>query len=269
VGIAGDLYIGGQGVSPGYWGRPELTAERFIPDPFNKGEKIYRTGDVAKWLPDGNIEFAGRQDHQVKIRGYRIELEEISNCLETYDGIKEAVVILRGEDEDKFLVAYYTADKEPDPMDLRKYLSGKLPDPMLPSFFVPLSSMPMTPNGKLDRKALPDPEIRTDAEHVTPSNEIEETLAGTWAEVLKLKKEVISTTKTFFELGGNSLKIMQLNMMVNEALHLELSTLQILRYPTISSLAKFITEGEDDPMKYKEEVKEEVAGMQDLINIID
>jgi acyl carrier protein len=269
VGIAGDLYIGGEGVSPGYWGKPELTAERFIANPFRQGERIYKTGDVAKWLPDGNIEFGGRQDHQVKIRGYRIELEEISNCLETYDGIKEAVIVLKGEDEEKFLAAYYIADKEPEPMDLRKFLSGKLPEPMLPSFFVRLSSMPMTPNGKLDRKALPEPEIRTDAGHVAPANEIEETLVEIWADVLRLKREVISITKTFFELGGNSLKIMQLNLAVNEVLHLELSTLQILRYPTISSLAKFITQGEEDPMKHKEEVQEEVAGMQDLINIID
>ena len=215
IGVAGELYIGGAGVARGYLKRPELTAERFLADPF-AGEpeaRMYRTGDLGRWLEDGNIEFLGRNDFQVKIRGFRIELGEIEARLVEHPAVREAVVLVRENTPgDKQLVAYYTdaevqvAGQEPvDAELLRSYLATTLPDYMVPAAYVRLESLPLTPNGKLDRKALPAPD--TDAYssrgYEPPQGEVETKLAAIWADVLKLDR--MGRHDNFFALGGHSL----------------------------------------------------------------
>src|SRR5258708_26864960 len=220
VGVAGELYIGGAGVARGYLNRLELTAERFLLDPFTSeaGARMYRTGDLGRWLPDGNIEFLGRNDGQVKIRGFRIELGEIEAALAGHPEVREAVVTAREDmPGEKRLVAYYTcaaprgAGGEPgeeagvDAETLRAHLSAKLPEHMVPSAYVRLERMPLTGNGKLDRRALPAPEMDADGggEYEAPQGETETILGGFWGEVLRVERE--GGRDDFFELGGHSL----------------------------------------------------------------
>ncbi|MCH7324065.1 non-ribosomal peptide synthetase, partial [Solibacillus sp. MA9] len=206
VGVIGELYIGGAGVSRGYYNSPELTAEKFVDNPFAKGTKMYKTGDLARWLPDGNIEFLGRIDNQVKIRGFRIELGEIENRLLQHESIKEVVVLAKEtKTNEKYLCAYVVSNKGIKDLNLKSYLNGSLPKYMVPSYFVQMEKMPLTPNGKLNRKVLPEPdleEITNDYE--APRNEMEEVLARIWCEVLKIEK--VGINDNFFEIGGHSLK---------------------------------------------------------------
>jgi amino acid adenylation domain-containing protein len=210
TGIPGELYIGGDGLAQGYLNRPELTAEKFVADPFRGGEaRMYRTGDIARYRADGNIECLGRIDHQVKIRGYRIELGEIEKTLETQPKVKQAVVIAREDTPgDKRLVAYYTNTAETDAVDpelLRSHLSASLPEYMVPAAYVRLAALPLTPNGKLDRKALPAPDAGAFSTrgYESPQGEMEEKLAEIWAEVLKLDR--VGRRDNFFALGGDSI----------------------------------------------------------------
>lgn len=211
VGVAGELYIGGVQVARGYLNRPELTAQRFLPDPFSADlqARMYRTGDLGRWLPDGNIDFLGRNDFQVKIRGFRIELGEIESRLTAHPAVRDAVVIARASAPgEKQLVAYFTSNDGPDAPDaeqLRSYLSATLPDYMLPAAFVNLDHLPLSPNGKVDRKALPAPEAKafSTVGYEPPQGETEMRLAEIWAEVLKLDR--IGRHDNFFALGGHSL----------------------------------------------------------------
>jgi len=194
VGVAGELYIGGDGLARGYWNRPELTAERFVPDPFSAhpGARLYRTGDRVRYLPDGNLEFLGRLDTQVKLRGFRIELGEIEAVLARQPQVREAVVLLREDTPgDPRLVAYVVPQGEPlVAADLRAALKQQLPDYMVPAAFVPLPALPLTPNGKIDRKALPAPDAAAYANRAyeAPVGEVETTLAQIWADVLTLER---------------------------------------------------------------------------------
>ena len=215
VGVPGELHVAGAGVTGGYWNRPDLTAERFIANPFSPtpGESLYKTGDLARFLPDGNIEYLGRIDHQVKVRGFRIELGEIEAALVSHPAVGEAVVIAREDTPgDQRLVTYYTAVETSAPdaaaLDaehLRAHLLARLPEYMVPAAYVRLTSMPLTPTGKLDRKALPAPEADAYAVHgyEAPRGEIESALAAIWGEVLKLDR--VGRHDNFFELGGHSL----------------------------------------------------------------
>jgi amino acid adenylation domain-containing protein len=221
VGVTGELYIGGAGVARGYLNRPELTAEKFLKDPFTDDPRgrMYRTGDLGRWLVDGNIEFLGRNDFQVKIRGFRIELGEIEARLSEHDGVQEAVVLAREDTPgDKRLVAYYTSSPATDPEQevvgaeqLRLHLSAALPEYMVPAAYVRLESLPLTPNRKLDRKALPPPEgdAYVVRQYEAPQGTIEELLAGIWAELLKLDQ--VGRQDNFFELGGHSLMAVTLS----------------------------------------------------------
>jgi amino acid adenylation domain-containing protein len=216
VGVMGEIYIGGEGVTRGYLKRPELTTERFLPDPFTReaNARMYRTGDLARWLSDGNIEFTGRNDHQVKIRGYRIELGEIESRIREIGGIKDAVVVAREEETgDKRLVGYYTLTEDREGItaeEIRRHLSRQLPDYMVPSAYVVLDEIPLTPNGKTDRKALPAPEGGAYArgEYEAPIGEIEEILSQIWSEVLNVEK--VGRNDNFFDLGGHSLLAVKL-----------------------------------------------------------
>jgi len=235
VGVTGELYVGGAGVARGYLNRPELTAERFLDDPFVAGERMYKTGDLGRWLADGTIEFLGRNDFQVKIRGFRIELGEIEARLGEHEAVREAVVIAREANGDVRLVAYYVGE-EVDAALLRAHLGSTLPDYMLPAAYVRLETMPLTTNGKLDRKALPAPEGYAYAarEYEAPVGETEIALAEIWAEVLGLER--VGRHDNFFENGGHSLLVVMLiERMRRKGLHADVRA--IFATPTIAELA--------------------------------
>ena len=245
-GVPGELLIGGAGVVRGYHRRAELSAERFIPDPFSRqpGARLYRTGDLARWNPDGTVEFLGRLDHQVKIRGYRIELGEIETQLGRHPAIRECVVTAREDSPgDLRLVAYYAARGEaPSAEELRRSLRETLPEFMLPAAFVALPALPLTPNGKVDRKMLPAPgaEKKDDAkrEFVAPAGKLEELIAAVWREVLHL--DAVGTSDNFFDLGGHSLLVVQAHRALRDKLERPLSLTDLYRFPTIASLVTYL-----------------------------
>ncbi len=214
VGVPGELFIGGDGVALGYLGRPDLTAERFLPDPSRPGQRMYKTGDLVRWLPSGELECLGRNDNQVKLRGFRIELGEIEDALNQHPAVKQAAVIKR-EDRpgDARLVGYLTfhADSAASASDLRAHLKQRLPEYMVPQTFVTLPRMPLTPSGKIDRKSLPAPTAH-DAERrddfVAPRTPVEELVASLWREALSLPR--VSIDDDFFALGGHSLLASQI-----------------------------------------------------------
>jgi amino acid adenylation domain-containing protein len=237
VGVAGELWLGGAGLARGYLGRPDLTAERFIPDPFSggPGARLYRTGDLVRWLPDGELDYLGRIDHQVKVRGFRIELGEIEASLAAHPEVREAVVLTR-EDQpgDRRLVAYVVGDVEA--AGLREHLSGCLPEYMIPSFFVALDALPRTPNGKVDRKALPAPLERGDDTPLEPRTPIEEMVAAIWAEVLGVER--VGLRESFFELGGHSLLATRVLSRLRRVFGVEIPLRELFEVPTVERLAQ-------------------------------
>ncbi len=239
IGVPGELCLGGKGIARGYINRPELTSSKFIPNPFRAGEKIYKTGDLVKWLPDGNIEYLGRMDHQVKIRGFRIELGEIESQLYKLEYIKEAVVVAREDAKSgtKYLCAYIVADRDLIVHEIRENLKTTLPEYMVPSYFIQMENLPLSQNGKVDRKALPaqDGKFSTGEEYVAPSNEIEQKLAEVWQEILGVKK--VGIKDNFFDLGGNSLEAIQ---MMGRLEGYSLNMRHIMQYPTIAELQKYV-----------------------------
>ena len=243
LGVPGELHIGGAGLARGYLNRPELTAEKFIPDPFSDapGARLYKTGDLVRYRPDGNIEFLGRMDHQVKIRGFRIELGEIEAALAAHPGVREVLVITGSDaDGEKRLVAYVVpvADR-PAPGELRTFLKMTLPDYMLPAAFVFLKALPLTPNGKIDRKALPEPDACTSASTGTaPRNPLEEVLVGLWATLLH--QPGIGIHDNFFELGGHSLLATRLTSRLRDALEMDIPVRRLFEFPTVAGLADWI-----------------------------
>jgi amino acid adenylation domain-containing protein len=263
VGVPGELYIGGIALARGYLNRPDLTDERFIPNPFSDkpGERLYKTGDLACYLPDGNIEYLGRSDHQVKIRGFRIELGEIEAALWQHPAVREAAVIAREDAPgDKRLVAYVVHNPQDQGLQeqaanlqveqvsiaqklipyLRSFLQEKLPDYMVPSVFMMLNALPLTPNGKVDRRALPAPELRPELEltFVAPRTPVEEMLASIWAGVLGI--EQVGIHNNFFELGGHSLLATQVISKVRDTLAVELPLRSLFEAPTVATLAEHV-----------------------------
>lgn len=245
-GVAGEVYIGGDNLARGYLNRPDLTAERFIPNPFNEGSRLYKTGDLARYLPDGNIEFLGRIDQQVKIRGFRIELGEIETALAQHPSIRENLVIARAENStQKRLVAYIVPQPgqvTPNLRELHHFLAEKLPEYMLPSAFVRINNIPRLPNGKIDLKALPEPKLS--GIFLVPRTAIEKTLADIWAQVLRL--EQVGIQDNFFELGGDSILSIQIVARANQA-GLQLTPKQVFDYPTIAALAAVVSTNESIP----------------------
>jgi len=241
IGHQGELCIGGVSLGTGYLNRPELTVEKFVENPFEPGKRMYKTGDLTRWLPDGNIEFLGRIDHQVKIRGFRIELGEVESQLLKHEAVKEAVVAAKGDQGgNKYLCAYITAEKELTIIELRGYLRQELPDYMVPSYFVQLDKMPLTPNGKIDRKALPEPDgiIETGAEYEAPRSEMEEKLVSIWQEVLGAEK--IGINDNFFDLGGHSLKATSMVSKIHKELNVEVPLREVFKTPTIKGLSEYM-----------------------------
>jgi acyl carrier protein len=247
------LHIGGRCLARGYLGRPETTAEKFVPNPFGNepGARLYKTGDLGRYLSDGNIEFLGRTDHQVKIRGFRIEPGEIESALAQHPAVREAVVVAREDaraepdvpenpKSDKRLVAYVVPhrDLSPSAGELRRYLKEKLPDPMVPSAFVLMDTLPRTPHGKLDRRALPAPDqSRPEVEEnfAAPRTPVEEAIVEIWREVLSLDR--VGIHDNFFELGGHSLLATQVISRLREAFRVELPLRSLFERPTIAGLA--------------------------------
>jgi len=241
IGVAGELHVGGDGLARGYLNRPELTAERFIPNPYSSktGARLYKTGDLARHLPDGSIEYLGRLDRQVKIRGFRIELAEIETVLAQHPAIKESVVTVREDTaEDKRLVAYLVSTLESDISisELRSLLKQKLPEYMIPASFVLLDALPLTANGKIDRKALPEPQYtKTDQGYRPPGSAMEEIVAGIWSELLGVER--VGVDDDFFELGGHSLLATQVSSRLRQVLQVELPLHSLFEYPTVASLS--------------------------------
>ncbi len=239
VGVKGELYIAGAGVGRGYWNRPDLTAERFLPDPFVRGDRMYRTGDIVSQLPDGTLCFLGRSDDQVKIRGYRVELSEIEAVMDEFPDVKDAAVVLRRQDSAETLTAYVTlndADREQVPAKLRSYLADRLPFYMLPSAIMVLDEMPLTPSLKINRLALPLPgnSIQQD-EYLAPRNDIEERLVSIWEDVLAVER--VGVRDNFFALGGHSLMAVRLFARIEEEFGQSLPLLLLFKEGTVEALA--------------------------------
>ena len=247
VGVPGELHIGGDGLARGYFRRPELTADRFVPNPFSSraDQRLYKTGDLVRQLPDGTFEFLGRLDNQIKLRGFRIELGEIESILSRYPGVRQAVVALREDTPgDRRLVAYLVTDQAAlSVMAVREFLTGKLPNYMLPSAVVRVEAIPLTPNGKVDRRNLPAPDairLVREKEFVAPHTSQEKILAEIWAEVLHLER--VGTRDNLFELGADSLHIFQIAARANKA-GIKLAPAQFLKYRTIAALLEQLENG--------------------------
>jgi acyl carrier protein len=242
IGVPGELYIGGAGVARGYLNRPELTAEKFVADPFSKDPdaRLYRTGDRARYRADGTVEYMGRLDAQVKVRGFRVEPGEIEAALTTHPGVREAAVVLCESGGAERLVAYlvFEAGAPSAPGELRAYLKKTLPDPMIPAAFVSLEALPLTPSGKLARKALPDPDwngLRSEGGFRPPRTVVEKTLADIWSQTLSVRE--IGVEDNFFQVGGDSLLATRILSRVRDAFGVELSLMNVFETSTIEEMA--------------------------------
>jgi len=279
LGVSGELCIGGIGLARGYLNRPDLTADKFIPNSFNKenGSRLYRSGDLARWTAEGNVEFLGRIDHQVKVRGFRIELGEIEAVLTGFEEIRDVAVLAR-EDQpgDQRLVAYYVSANAQvlDMAELRTQLKMQLPDYMIPVIFMHLEQMPLTSSGKIDRKALPVPELSREAlatEYVAPRNETEEKLSAIVIDLLKIEKAGINDN--FFELGGHSLLATQFISQIRDQFEIEIPLRKLFESPTISGMGEAILSPEaqrvDRDMAKIERIEREEDNLDDLLNELD
>jgi acyl carrier protein len=257
IGVPGELCIGGAGVAEGYLNQQQQTAERFIPHPFSKdpAARLYRTGDLARFLPDGNVEFLGRIDQQVKIRGFRVEPAEIENVLKQHPALRGAVVVPYGDKSgERRLAAYFVSAKPPSTEELREFLLHRLPNYMIPSVFVPLSSLPLTANGKVDLRSLPSPEenqTKVERTFIAPVSPVEEQLVAIWREVLKIDQ--VSVDENFFDLGGHSLLATQIISRIRNGFRVQMPLHSFLETPTIQGLAEKISqcppaESEEDEM---------------------
>ncbi|MCP4218505.1 MAG: amino acid adenylation domain-containing protein, partial [bacterium] len=293
IGVSGELLVGGDGLARGYLNHPELTAERFIkaerqnksfaelfqrsanspegntpprvagpPEAPVTDGVYYKSGDLARWLPDGNIEFLGRIDHQVKIRGFRIEMGEIENRISSHPGINEAVVLARGEaSEGKFLCAYFVVGGDWQPgTNLKRFLDEFLPDYMIPSYFVEMEKMPLTPNGKVDRKALANQQIshsQSEKQYTAPRNEAEEKLSGIWADILDLETQCIGIDDNFFDLGGHSLRATIMVSKIHKEFSVKIPLAEVFKHSSIRELAAMITGCKEDKYSALEPVEKQ------------
>jgi amino acid adenylation domain-containing protein len=248
IGVWGELYIGGDGLARGYPNRPRLTAEKFVPNPFGdkEGARLYRTGDVVRYLSNGGVEFLGRVDHQVKVHGHRIELAEIEVTLGQHPAVQQVVVVVQGSEAAKRLVAYVVATEgqKPTVSDMSRFLGDRLPRYMVPVTFVELDAFPLTPNGKVDRRALPIPDRlrpKLDVAYVAPQSTVERTIAEIWQEALQV--EQVGIHDNFFDVGGHSLLLPQMHNKLQAALDGDLSLMDLFNYPTIAALGEYLSQG--------------------------
>jgi acyl-CoA synthetase (AMP-forming)/AMP-acid ligase II/acyl carrier protein len=280
AGVTAELLIGGASLARGYLGRPDLTAERFLPDPLagvsaETGARLYRTGDLARWLPDGRLDFLGRADQQVKIRGVRIEPGEIESALLRHPAIREAALLVKeSQPGDRRLVAFVMADVHPgerpaaDPAALRAFLGESLPDSMLPSAFVFLDAMPLTATGKIDRRALAEMDVHgivaaaRETAYVAPRSPLEEQLAAIWQELLGVPR--VGALDNFFDLGGHSLLTTQLVSRLRAAFQLEVPLPTFFEDPTVAGLAQAI-----ELARWAEEVARQAPAAGELSAVVD
>jgi fengycin family lipopeptide synthetase A len=244
VGIPGELYIAGVGVARGYMNNPELTAEKFVPDPFFPGEIMYRTGDRVRWFPQGDIEFFGRIDFQVKIRGFRIELGEIENRIQSHPSVKDVVVVGTTHNNNSILCAYYVTDAPVPKSELREYLLQVLPDYMVPSYFLAMDALPQTSNGKVNRKALPPPDYEevTEEEYLAPDNPTESELVESWCRLLEITK--VGVNENFFHIGGDSLRAIALITEVRKSFQIEMSVRDVFKLQNIRDMAAYVMDAQ-------------------------
>jgi acyl-coenzyme A synthetase/AMP-(fatty) acid ligase/acyl carrier protein len=244
VGVAGELFIGGEGVARGYLGKPGLTANRFLADPFSdNGTRMYQTGDVVRRLSDGTIDYLGRADDQVKVRGFRIEPGEIETVLTSHPSVGSAVVVARAEEGRKHLVAYVVpANGGVDTAELRSATAETLPDYMVPAAFVPIDRLPLNSNGKLDRAALPSPDwaVTTQSDHVAPRTDTEKIVSDIWATVLGVDR--VGVGDNFFELGGDSIQSVLISAKTNAAFDISLTPRDVMTARTVEALAETVEE---------------------------
>lgn len=248
LGVAGELYLGGVGLARGYLNRAGMTTERFVADPHSAdGKRLYRTGDLARWNAEGQLQYLGRIDHQVKVRGFRIELGEIEAQLLAQKAVRDAVVVARDSADGTRLVAYVTAAAEHaiDVPRLREQLAVSLPDYMLPNVIAVLEHLPLSANGKVDRKALPEPELTSSAVYEPPQGEIEEVVEQIWTDVLAVAR--VGRHDNFFDLGGHSLQLIRVHRLLEDRFHAGLSVIDLFKHPTVDSLAKRIGQTPDQP----------------------
>jgi acyl-coenzyme A synthetase/AMP-(fatty) acid ligase/acyl carrier protein len=254
-GVAGELWIGGEGLSRGYLNRPDLTADRFMFKSFPEhteagpGVRLYRTGDLVRYRKDGTLDFLGRMDHQVKLRGFRIELGEIETALRSYPGVLDAVTLLRESNDDKRLVSYlvFSGGAAPAVATLRDHLRATLPDYMVPSAFVFLPELPRLPNGKLDRNALPQPEQQPEAgglDFATAGTSLQQAISAAFCTVLQV--DTVSVDQNFFDLGAHSLLIVRVHEELNQRIAAKVPLISFFQYPTIRTLATFIEQQSPD-----------------------
>ncbi|MEI8055437.1 MAG: amino acid adenylation domain-containing protein [bacterium] len=260
IGAIGELYVAGEGLARGYLNHPNLTAEKFISNLFqtkeeklqqNKNSRLYKTGDLVRWLPDGNIEYIGRNDFQVKVRGYRIELGEVENKLLSYPDVKQAVVLVKErtieQTSDKYLLAYYVADKKLDETRIYAYLAAQLPEYMLPQMLTYISKLPLTINGKLDKNALPEPELVNSHNYVAPETQLQNQIIKVWSEILGITKESIGIADSFFSLGGNSILTINLVAQLSKIKECKnIKVADIFKYTTVEQLTKLIEPNNGD-----------------------
>lgn len=263
VGVAGELYIAGHNVGRGYYNNEDMTRERYVPNPFIQGERMYKTGDLARWTREGTIEFLGRLDHQVKIRGFRIELGEIENCLLNHPAVSETIVVAKEDGKGgHYLCAYFTATADMSVSELREHIGKALPDYMIPSYFTQLPEMPLTPNGKIDRKALPEPDASQgrSRDYVGPRTETEQAVAEVWQAVLQVDN--VGIHDNFFELGGHSLKATVVVARLQK--QFEIGMNDIFEHQTIAELASKIKPKTNHLHSRLEQVKELYAGLKNI-----
>jgi amino acid adenylation domain-containing protein len=274
-GVVGEICLSGDGLARGYLNLKELTTEKFIDNPFNLDERLYKTGDLGRWTTEGYIEFFGRVDDQVKIRGYRIELGEIENAIQENPEINGAVVMVKlNESGEKDLVAYLTSQEEQNTSKLRIYLSSKVPSYMVPTVFIQLDSFPLGPNGKVNKSALPSPEdlgLSTGVEYVAPTNEMEEKLVKIFSKVLGKKETEIGVNDNFFDLGANSLRLIKIQDEINKEFQIKLGVTTLFQYPNIRELLDFVlglksTLEDDDVDEMEIDLSDALDDMMDFMS---
>ncbi|AXG70689.1 surfactin synthase subunit 1 [Kordia sp. SMS9] len=271
TGVAGEIHVSGNGLALGYLHQPELTNKKFIVNPFDATTKLYKTGDLGRRLPNGNIEYLGRIDNQVKIRGYRIELNEIENALQAYETIKEATVIIKTmETNEKIIVGYITSDTQQNGGNIKKFLKTVLPEYMIPTYFVQLPEMLINANGKIDKNALAnneDEKLTNNDVYVKPTNEKEIKIINIISQVLELDKNTIGIHDNFFDLGANSIKLVEIQNLMNKELNTSLKAVTLFSYPNVFELAQYLSK--TNAQVHTEEFEDEVDISDELDEILD
>ncbi|MEM8909981.1 MAG: non-ribosomal peptide synthetase, partial [Bacteroidota bacterium] len=274
-GVIGEIYIGGTNLAVGYLHQETLTNTKFIDQLFEQGpsDRLYRTGDLATWTKDGVLHFKGRKDDQIQIRGYRIELGEIEITLSAYPGISEAIILAQANDQqDKTLIAYFTSQQVIDIDELRDYLNQHLPPYMIPTHLIPVEQFPLTPNGKIDKKALPNPIeaiLERGVEYLAPRNETDRTLTEIWSEVLNIPADKISIDANFFELGGHSMRLIRLNHLIKEKLNSTISMVNMFKLGSIRLLSDHLHQAHTSTESKDEEREQSAALFTHSLNLFN